>query len=167
MRSDMKQTLYNRRLLDVLAIISTNRESGQLKIQAGAMVGFFSFKAGKLADARLGALTGFPAINAAVSIREAHFSFDPSIPPPTSSFNTPNERIVLKQLFGIETVEPEAANNQVKANVEEPPTRSREVALYDATDPGWIATDPKIDAYKQAQEDRSINATSALAGIAE
>lgn len=135
----MKETLYDHRLLDVIAVIFANRESGRLKIQAGATVGFLSFKEGKLADAHMGALTGFPAINAALSIREVHFSFDPSIPPLTSSFSTPNERIVLKQLFGIETVEPEAANNQVDANVNELPTRTAEVPLSDATTPEWAA----------------------------
>lgn len=141
----MKETLYDRRLLDVIAIIFANRESGRLKIQAGATVGFFSFKEGKLADAHMGALTGFPAINAALSIREAQFSFDPSIPPSTSSFNTPNERIVLKQLFGIETAEPEAADSQVSANVSElPSTHSREMPLSNARDPEWAALEPEV-----------------------
>ena len=163
----MKETLYDRRLLDVIALIFANRESGRLKIQAGATVGFFSFKEGKLADAHMGALTGFPAINAALSIREAHFSFDPSSPPLASNFNTPNERIVLKQLFGIETADPEAADNQVSANVSEIPTLSREVPLSNATDPEWIATDPIIGAYNQAPDDKSIRATGELAGTLE
>lgn len=128
----------------MIEIIFANRESGRLKIQAGATVGFFSFKEGKLADAHMGALTGFPAINAALSIREASFSFDPSTPPTTSSFSTPNERIVLKQLFGIETVEPEAANNQVDANVNALPTRSREVPLSYAINPEWSAIEPEV-----------------------
>ena len=117
MRSKMKQTLYNRRLLDVIENISANRESGRLKIQVRTTMGHVFFKDGKLVDAQMGALTGFSAINAAASIPEADFSFDPSVQAPELSFITSNERVVLKQLFGIETVDPQAADNEVNANV--------------------------------------------------
>ena len=122
----MEEILEDHRLLDVVGIITSKGESGRLQFRVGATQGDFFFKKGKLVDARLGSLTGFSAVNAAVSIRQGRFSFDPSIRPPTSSFNTLNERIVLKKLFGIETLDPRADHNQVavagdtKAPVEAP-----------------------------------------------
>ena len=131
MRSKMKQTLYNRRLLDVIENISANRESGRLKIQVRTTMGHVFFKDGKLVDAQMGALTGFSAINAAASIPEADFSFDPSVQAPELSFITSNERVVLKQLFGIETVDPQAADHEINANVGELPTTTIEAQPTD------------------------------------
>lgn len=93
-------------LRDLIEIISSKRESGRLEIKASANTGAFFFKEGELLDARLGSLTGFQAVNAALSVRHARFAFDPSSPMPISSSITPNERVVLKQFFGIECVEP-------------------------------------------------------------
>ncbi|HKY29940.1 MAG TPA: DUF4388 domain-containing protein [Pyrinomonadaceae bacterium] len=92
----------NRTLVEMIEIISSNHESGRLEMNASAT---FFFKEGKLLDARLGSLTGFQALNAALSVRDARFTFDPSSPMPISSSITPNERVVLKQFFGIECVE--------------------------------------------------------------
>jgi hypothetical protein len=124
----MEEILDDHRLLDLVGMITSKGESGRLQIRVGATQGAFFFKNGKLVDARLGNLAGFSAVNAAVSIRQGRFSFDRSIQPPSSSFNTLNERVVLKQLFGIEASDPSADYEQVavpggtKAPVEAQPT---------------------------------------------
>lgn len=90
-------------LEDVINILAANGDSGMLRITAGATEGAFFFKEGLLVDARVGDLVGFPAVNAAASMRDARFTFDPSAVPPAGSSITPSERVVLKQFFGIET----------------------------------------------------------------
>ena len=94
-------------LLEVMKILSANGDSGMLEITAGTTQGVFFFKNGQLVDARVGDLKGFPAVNAAASILDARFTFDPSAVPPVVSSITPNERIVLKQFFGVETFHPD------------------------------------------------------------
>ena len=104
---NLEHTQANRTLHDLIEIISSSHQSGRLQIKAAASSGIFFFKEGKLLDARLGSLTGFQAVNAALSVRDARLTFDPASPLPISSSITPNERIVLKQFFGVECVEPQ------------------------------------------------------------
>jgi hypothetical protein len=94
-------------LLDIVRMISFHSESGRLQISAGPTRGALFFHDGKLVYAHVGSLTGFQAVNAAVSIADAHFSFDPGIEPPSSGALTHSERIILKQFFSIETANPE------------------------------------------------------------
>ena len=149
----MDETLRDQRLLDVIRMLSSKGESGRLQIKVGPTRGVFFFKKGKLVDARMGSLTGLPAVNAAVSMQEPAFSFDPSIPPPSSSFIALNERIVLKQLFGIETAHAEAGKDEKSVNGDELTlTGSTELPLCDATDPEWSATHPQNHAHKPARE---------------
>ena len=103
--SDIERNQGNHGLLDLIESISSNRDSGRLEIAATAASGAFFFKEGKLLDAELGSLTGFQAVNAALSIRDAQFTFNPLISMPASSSITPNERIVLKRFFGIDCAE--------------------------------------------------------------
>lgn len=103
---DTRKTLHNRGILDVIKILSSNGESGKLQMSAGKTEGAFFFRNGQLVDARVGHLTGFQAVNAVASMHNARFDFDPSVTPPLVSSITPNERVVLKQFFGIETVDP-------------------------------------------------------------
>ncbi len=98
------ETFRDQETLDVIRTLAGNGESGLLQMRTGATDGAFFFRNGQIVDARVGSLNGFQAINAAASIRDASFSFDPSVAPPASSSITPNERVVLKQFFGIETV---------------------------------------------------------------
>src|SRR6185369_6259706 len=95
-------------ILNFIRNLCANGESGRLEILAGAIQGELSFAEGKLVDARFGHMTGFPAVNAVVGMRDARFSFDPSFAPLTSSSITASERVVLKQFFGIDT----AATNE-------------------------------------------------------
>jgi len=90
-------------ILNLIHQITANGDSGRLEILAGAIQGELSFADGKLVDARVGHLTGFRAVNAAVAMRDARFSFDPTFAPLASSSITASERVVLKQFFGIET----------------------------------------------------------------
>ncbi|HKU72958.1 MAG TPA: DUF4388 domain-containing protein, partial [Pyrinomonadaceae bacterium] len=95
-------------LLDVINNITSNHESGRLEIDACGTPGTFLFNEGKLVHASLGSLKGFPAVNAAVALRDVQFSFDHVTPASHLSTITPNERVVLKRFFGIEAAEMEA-----------------------------------------------------------
>jgi|GEM_PF-786479 hypothetical protein len=102
-----EQSLRDSGILDVIRTLASNGESGRLSMNTGTTDGIFFFKNGQLVDARVGNLTGFQAINAAASMPGSTFSFDPYIAPPSFSSITPNERVVLKQFFGIDTAAPE------------------------------------------------------------
>jgi len=103
----MSDTEQNYGILDVIHTLASNGESGRLSMNTGTTDGVFFFSNGQLVDARVGSLTGFQAINAAASMPQAIFSFDPAVAPPPFSSIKPNERVVLKQFFGIDTVAPE------------------------------------------------------------
>lgn len=103
-------------ILNSIHQITADGASGRLEVLAGAIQGELSFSEGNLVDARVGHLTGFPAINAVVAMRDARFSFDPSFTPLASSSITASERVVLKQFFGIETA---ATNDYLEPVAEE------------------------------------------------
>ncbi len=96
-------------ILDVINSITSNRESGRLEIVSSGTRGTFLFNEGKLVDARLGSLSGFPAVNAAVALRDVEISFDHVPPALHLSSITPSERVVLQRFFGIEAAEVEPA----------------------------------------------------------
>ncbi len=108
----MDGTLNNPGLLDVIATLTSRGESGRLQITAAGSRGAFFFKKGRLVDARMGPFSGFPAVNLAVSIGEATLKFDSSIQPPASSFIDINERVLLRERFGIETIDLEPVEDQ-------------------------------------------------------
>ena len=94
-----------RSVLDVIKSITSNQESGRLEIVSAGNRGTLLFNEGKLVDARLGSLSGFPAVNAAVALRDVQVSFD-HVPPAAHLSNiTPSERVVLQRFFGIEAAE--------------------------------------------------------------
>jgi hypothetical protein len=105
MMPDKQEPVGAAGILELIATLFARGESGRLDIVAGATEGALLFKNGKLVDARIGHLTGFQAINAVASMRDARFHFDPSVGVPTFSPITSSERLVLKQFFGIETVD--------------------------------------------------------------
>lgn len=94
-------------ILEVIRSITANHESGRLDISSFGTHGTLLFKEGKLIDARLESLSGFQAVNAAVSLRNVEFSFDHVAPAAHLSTITPSERVVLKQFFGIEAADTE------------------------------------------------------------
>jgi TonB family protein len=104
----MDATLNKSKLLEVIAALTSRRESGRLQINGPGRRGAFFFKNGKLVDAHMGPFSGFPAVNLAVSTAEATFRFDSSIPPPsTPGFIPINERLLLRERFGIDTIDVE------------------------------------------------------------
>ena len=92
-------------ILEVIKSITTNQESGRLEIVSSSTRGTLLFSEGKLVDARLGSLSGFQAVNAAVALGDAHFNFDHVAPAQQLSSITPTERVVLKNFFGIEVAD--------------------------------------------------------------
>jgi uncharacterized protein DUF4388 len=118
---DTRKMLHSGGILDVIKILATNSESGKLEISAGRTDGAFFFRNGQLVDARVGDLTGFRAVNALASMRDVRFSFDPTIYPPAVSSITPNERVVLKQFFGIETIDASMYEDEVTVETQRLP----------------------------------------------
>src|SRR5690242_8664069 len=107
----MNNGLRDGGMLGVIRELSAQGASGRLHISTGMTEGAFFFARGQLVDARLGRLNGFQAINALVSVPDASYDFDPSIAPPVESSIAPNERLLLKDFFGIEVVGGEHAND--------------------------------------------------------
>ena len=105
--------LQDREILDVIRILSAQGASGRLDVSTGMTEGALFFVRGQLVDARLGRLNGFQAINALVSVPDASYNFDPAITPPVQSSIAPNERLLLKDFFGIEVAgdEPQLLSN--------------------------------------------------------
>lgn len=106
--SDTNETRNHPMFLNITRMISFHRESGRLELKAGTTRGAFFFHDGKLVYAHMGCLIGFQAVNAAVSMADAHFSFDPGISPLTSGALALSERMLLKKFFSIETSNPVA-----------------------------------------------------------
>lgn len=101
-----KETPDTPGILQLISTLSAQGVSGRLDVVAGATDGVLFFKGGKLLDARIGHLTGFQAMNALASMRDARYHFDHTARIPNSSSITSSERLVLKQFFGIEAVDP-------------------------------------------------------------
>ena len=101
----MSETRSVPTILDVIKSITSNQESGRLEIVSAGTRGTFLFNEGKLVEARLGSLSGFPAVNAAVALRDVELSFDHVPPALHLSSITPSERVVLQRFFGIEAAE--------------------------------------------------------------
>ncbi len=110
MMPDVQRTLHDHGILDAIKTVSAKGESGLLEMNTGTVAGTFFFLNGLLTDARVGNLKGFQAVNAAASLRDATFTFDPSVTPPPVSSITPSERVVFKQFFGIDSVAPEESH---------------------------------------------------------
>lgn len=110
----MSEVISVHSILDVIKNITANHESGRLEIDACGTPGTFLFNEGKLVHASLGSLKGFPAVNAAVALRDVQFSFDHVIPASHLSTITQNERVVLERFFGIEVAEMEEAHHTVE-----------------------------------------------------
>ena len=101
-------------IIDVIKSITSNRESGRLEIDASGTPGTFLFNEGKLVHASLGSLKGFPAVNAAVALRDVQLTFDHVTPASHVSTITPSERVVLNRFFGIEAADSQEPKNTVE-----------------------------------------------------
>ena len=99
-----EEAFNDRRLLDVIALLGSRKESGRLRISGGTTRGAFFFNDGKLVAAHMGPLGGFQAVNLAISVDRPQLSFNPSVQSPSqSNFKVESERILLKERYGIDT----------------------------------------------------------------
>jgi cytoskeletal protein RodZ len=96
----IKGSLKEYSFLDVLSILSSRRESGQLNIDYNCGQGSFDFVNGELAAAYFGALTGFSAVNVALQMEGTHFRFFPDAGIVATHFSDKNERLLLNRLLG-------------------------------------------------------------------
>jgi hypothetical protein len=145
----MGNGLRDEGILGVIRVLSSERASGRLHISTGMTEGALFFARGQLVDARLGRLSGFQAINALVSVPDASYDFDPSIAPPAQSSIAPNERLLLKDFFGIEVVGGEHSD-EVAANwLEDGSAPEQVVPLADVAeaysdDQQWFANEEEV-----------------------
>jgi len=116
----LENALRDQTVLDVIRVLSSRGESGRLQITSGMTDAAVFIDRGDLVDARFAKLTGFQAINALASLRDVTFSFDPAITPPTQSSITPNERILLRDFFGIGGANQEPQYPPFEGHEEEP-----------------------------------------------
>ena len=107
----MHDAFEPRGILDVIRTLAARGATGRLHLSTGMTEGALFFARGQLVDARLGKLTGFQAINALVSVPDASYDFDPAIAPPVESSIAPNERVLLKDFFGIDVAEDAHSND--------------------------------------------------------
>ena len=130
-------------ILDVVATLSSQRASGRLQVITGMTEGALFFDRGQLVDAWLGKLTGFQAINALASVRDASYDFDPTITPRAQGSINANERVLLKDFFGIAATDPESLPphdaDVVWSDDDSPPAQVVPLASLD--DPNFVSKD--------------------------
>jgi hypothetical protein len=130
-------------ILDVIATLSSQRATGRLHITTGMTEGALFFDRGLLVDAWLGKLAGFQAINALASVRDASYDFDPAIVPRAQGSITANERVLLKDFFGIATTDPESLSppeaDVIWPEDDSPPAQVVPLASLD--DPNFVSAD--------------------------
>lgn len=142
-------------LLDVIATLTSRGESGRLQINVPGSVGAFFFKNGKLVDARMGPFSGFPAVNYAVSLGKATLKFDSSILPPavTSTVIATNERMLLKERFGIEAIDVELLDvDQTTQIVSKLPISVITQALVAEAAPTLVAKAPRESTHRRSNQ---------------
>ena len=148
----MSEMKSDQGILDIIKSIASKRETGRLEIVSFGTRGVLLFNDGHLVDATLGSLNGFQAVNAAVSLRDAQFSFDHSIFTPRSSSIGPSERVVLRRFFGIEAAEMEEARKHVDPEIEwnmmpeqvVPLTEVEDIPVGDLQDAPPVELEPPI-----------------------
>lgn len=137
--------------LDVIAMLSNKKETGRLQIDFNSGQGSFYFDKGELSAAQVGALTGFSAINVALSMEGTDFRFDSGIVIEDSHFSGDNERLLLNSLLGVRRAvsrtRPDLSDSielETRAALQTPTTIVKPVA---APSIGDIPTEPKL--YRQ------------------
>lgn len=153
----MDATLNNGDLLDVIAALTSRSESGRLQINVPGSAGAFFFKNGKLVDARMGPFSGFPAINYAVSLGQATLKFDSSVQPPalTSTAIASNERVLIKERFGIETIDSDSPGEDQPNEIDDAklPISIGPQALVAEAAPTLVAKPLRTPAYSHPRQD--------------
>jgi hypothetical protein len=143
----MKNVLGERRVLDVIRLLSEEGASGRLHVSTGMTEGALAFDSGKLVEAQVGKLKGFQAINALASVPDATYDFDPAIQPPVQSSITAKERLLLKDFFGIDAAEPEETiaaypEDDDEATLVRTEPAVTEPRIYPAAEPRIRAVEP-------------------------
>jgi Domain of unknown function (DUF4388) len=122
-------------ILELIRMLSSQGASGTLQINTGTTKGTISFDRGQIIDARLGKLTGFQAINTLASLPEATYNYDEATTRPAESRITPNERMLLKDFYGIEPGEPNQSDDvPLESWMEDDLTPARVVSLSNLED---------------------------------
>ena len=134
-------------ILELIRMLSSQGASGILQINTGTTDGTVTFDRGQIADARLGKLTGFQAINTLASLPEATYNYDESLTPPVESRITSSERMLLKDFYGIEAGEPDQSREvPLESWPEEDLTPARVIPLSELTeDPDEVNFTPQDD----------------------
>jgi hypothetical protein len=96
----IKGSLKDYTFLEVIAILSSRRESGRLHIDFNCGQSSFDFIRGELAAAYVGTLTGFSAVNVALQMEGTQFRFLPNDDVGVTHFSDKNERLLLNRLLG-------------------------------------------------------------------
>jgi uncharacterized protein DUF4388 len=99
------ESLSDHSLPEVVAILAQNKATGRLLINLKSAKAFFYFDKGELAAARMGPLTGLPAVNLALAMNGTKFQFDPGFEIPPRDFKDPHEISLLNQLLATTTPE--------------------------------------------------------------
>lgn len=98
-------------ILELIRMLSAQGASGNLQINTGSTEGIVSFDRGQIIDARLGKLTGFQAIHTLASLSDATYNYDEAITSAAENRVSPNERMLLKDFYGIEAGEPDESRD--------------------------------------------------------
>lgn len=130
----MTNALHDDGLLGAIRKLTSERNSGRLQVFTGMTEGALFFNRGRLVDAQVGKLSGFQAINALISAADATYNFEPSVAPPAQSSITGNERVLLKDFFGIDAGDPEPLQDVELSWPPDHSTPERVVPLSDVDD---------------------------------
>jgi len=131
-------SLKDHTFLEVIAILSSSRESGRLHIDFNCGQSSFDFVKGELTAAYVGALTGFSAVNVALHMQGTQFRFLPNDDIGATHFSDKNERLLLNRLLGTLP-----ATSQVEPSLEDSQQAQPNPAASDI--------EPSLEDSKQAQ----------------
>lgn len=116
-------------ILDLIRMLSAQGATGSMLINTGTTDGAISFERGDIMSAWLGKLNGFQAINALASLRDATYNFDQTITASEQGRLTPNERMLLRDFYGIQPGEPDPTSATPLESWEEDPAPEKVVPL--------------------------------------
>ena len=131
MGADMStdESLSGCSLPEAVATLCEQRASGRLLINLGSARAFFYFDQGELVAARMGPLTGLPAVNLALAMNGTEFEFDPGFELPPRDFKEAPEISLLRQILApkrrdLETLEPRSDVARPTSKLKVPRPRS-------------------------------------------
>jgi hypothetical protein len=132
-------------ILDLIRMLSAQGATGSMLINTGTTAGAISFERGDIMSAWLGKLNGFQAINALASLRDATYNFDQTIPASEQGRLTPNERVLLRDFYGIQPGEADPSTDTPLESWEEDPAPERVIPLSSLEDSESRLPEPTQD----------------------